>query len=501
MLEIAFRPDRTAREPVYRQLEGYLRGLIQAGRLLPGQKLPATRDLAESLGLSRNTVTLAYEGLVAAALAHAHVGQGTFVAARQRPVVLRGGAGGAPEPAPRSLAWEGLLAPQARSIRIPGGAKRARASSSARFDFRAGRVAAEALSEPDLRRAFGRAVARLPEVANAFEPLGLPDLRAEIARGLVARGIVCEARDVAVVNGAQHGLDCVARLLVDAGDTVIVEEPGYFGAVLAFSAHRANLVGVPVDTEGLDTDALARLLRARRAKLVVTTPAVQCPTGVALSEGRRQALLALADEHQVPILEDDYDADLRLAGVARPALKTLDPAGLVLYLGSFSKSLFPGLRLGYLVAPQPLLARLALLRVASDQQSSVVVQAALAELLSSGALERHLRRARREFAERTALLRTALERHLPGARVGQPAGGNGVWVELPRALDLDRLERAAEERGLLFTRGDLFWLAPDGVARLLLSVAQVPRERIEEGVALLAGLADREAGAARKASA
>ena len=335
MLELAFQPAADG-GPLYRQLEAHLRGLIEARRLLPGERLPASRDLAERLELSRNTVNQAYQALVDAGWLRSHVGQGTFVA--------RGGTGepGADAPSERGLAWSGLFSRRARAVVLPRGLAGEAQRGAPRFDFRAGRRDPTALPGPELRRAWSRALGRgLRSLADAHDPRGYEPLREAIARSLAARGIACGAAGVMLVNGAQQAIDLVARLLVDPGDTVVMEQPGYFGAALAFAACEAHVVGVPVDGEGLRTDELARILRTRRVKLLYTTPAVQAPTGVSLSHVRRQHLLELADAYQMPLLEDDYDSELRWGGPLIPALKTADRAGRVIYVGTFSRRCSP----------------------------------------------------------------------------------------------------------------------------------------------------------------
>ena len=261
------------------------------------------------------------------------------------------------------------------------------------------------------------------------------------------------------MQGAQEGLDLVARALLEPGDAVALEDPGWFGARLAFAARGAHLVGVPVDGEGLRTDALARVLRGRRVKLIYATPAVQAPTGVALADERRSELLALAEEHQCAVVEDDYDGELRLGGPASPALARDDAGGRVVTLGTFSKALFPALRVGYLVAPPPVVRRLTALAGAAHFGGSLVVQAALAELLASGALERHVRRLRRLYAERLDAMLAAVAAHLPpGTRCARPAGGTCVWPELPPGTDAAALAAAAREEGIAITPGDAFRL-------------------------------------------
>jgi GntR family transcriptional regulator/MocR family aminotransferase len=500
VLDLAFRPDRGRPEPLYQQLGSYLRGLIAADRLPRGGKLPATRELATALGLSRNTVSQAYDELLAEGILTAHVGQGTFVAPQ---------AGAAPHrahpepPAPRrGFVWSGLFAHRARALALPGGARALYPAGPHRFDFRGGQVAADCLPEDDLRHAFAEALKRhLKDIARLLDPLGWLPLRHEIARYLVGRGIECTAGEVAIVNGAQQAIDLVARVLVDPGDTVVMEQPGYFGAALAFTACQANLVGVGVDGEGLCTDELARVLRARRAKLVYATPAAQSPTGAVLSDDRRRALLALADEHQVPVLEDDYDSELRYEGAVVAPLKCADRAGQVIYAATFSKVLFPGLRVGYVVAAPPLLEKLALARWNTDVTTSAPVQAALAILLARGGLERHLRRVRRLYAARLTATLEALGRSMPaGTTWTRPRGGHMVWVTLPRGTDDDGVYRDALRAGVAYTPGELFHMDGRGRQHLALAFANLAPASIAEGVAILGGLVRRHQARAERRS-
>ena len=465
MLDLAFRADPDAPEPLYEQLGGYVRGLIETGRLAPGQKLPATRELARALGLGRNTVNLAYDGLVESGLVTAHVGQGTFVA------IPSTGAASEPSSArSRGFVWESLFSKRGHLRLLPG--RTPEPAEGVRFDLRAGRVEAGALPLDVLRRAAARAVRELPTLANRMEPGGSRALRAEVARSLVARGIACAADDVLVVHGAQQALDLVARTLLDPGDAVVVEQPGYFGAPLAFGASQATLVGVGVDGEGLRADELERILRARRVKLVYSTPAVQCPTGVVMSEARRAELLELADASQTPVLEDDYDCQLRLGAKTPPALKAMDAAGQVIYVGTFSKALFPGVRLGYVVAAPALRRRLKLAQLVSDFGCSKLDEALLLDLMRSGALQRHVRRMRRVYGERLDALAGTLRAELPEEVVlSRPAGGTSLWLSLPEAVDAAQVHTRAAEVGIAYTRGEEFFLDERGERHLYLSFA------------------------------
>ncbi len=493
MLEFSFQPDRTRREPVYRQLEGYLRELVESRRLAAGERLPASRELAAALGLSRNTVNQAYQALVDDGLLASHVGQGTFVQRQPGPALRPVG------PAARGFAWAGLFARRTAAVALPPAILAAGRMPNPPFDFRPGHVDLATIPKTELRRAMSKATEQVEMLATCQDPRGWFPLREQIARALVGRGIRCGPDDVAVVSGAQQALDLTARVLLDPGDTVVMEQPGYFGAALAFGASEAHLVGVGVDEHGLRTDELARILRARRVKLVYTTPAVQSPTGVVLSDERRRALLDLADEYQVPVVEDDYDSELRYGTPPTPALKTQDEAGQVIYAGTFSKALFAGIRVGYVVAAQPFLLQLMATRLAADFRTDLLAQAAMAELLESGGLERHVRRVRRLYSARRAAMLDALRAHMPeGTHVTEPAGGNTVWVRLPSGIDGAAFHAAALAAGIEYGRGDLFRLDGASIDHAHLSFAQMGPRKIQEGVARLADLARSELRRARE---
>jgi len=492
VLELPFEPDRAAPEPLYRQLAEHLRRLIASGRLRAGEKLPATRELSSALSIGRNTASQAYQRLIDEGVLLAHVGQGTFVAsrgaARRGSAAPQGELPAEPE-TPRAFAWDTLYSRSATQALPPVFVRGD--PGPVRFDFRAGRVDERAIPSAELRRAFGQVLRATgeeegPSLANFGDPFGWPALREQIARLLVARGLVCDAEDVLVTAGAQQALDLLARVLVDPGDRVAVEAPGYAFAAMAFRNAGARLVALSLDHEGLRTDELARTLRTHRLKFVYTTPAAQLPTGVVMSEARRCALLELADETQTPIIEDDYDSEFRYGERAVPALKTRDAAGQVIYVGTFSKAVFPGLRLGYLVAAKPLRARLALAQVQSSFGVGQLVQAAMAEMMATGAFERHVRRLRHHYAKRRAVLLDALPHAMPeGVAWSEPAGGLNVHLRLPRGVGCAQLEGEARRRDVLFQPGTSFFLDGRGDDQLALSFANQSPEAIHEGVGLL----------------
>lgn len=501
MLEFGLAPHRDDSRPVYRQLADGIKALIVGGKLSPGVKLPASRELAVTAGVHRNTATRAYRELASQGYVTAHVGQGTFVAldaVRPSSSVVR-----APSEA-GGVVWSSLLArgvrdlPASAGFRPPSSPPR----SSVRYSFQGGLGANDLLPAGELRRAFSEAVTtRLPEVAGTLEPRGYLPLRQALARYLVGRGVVCDAGDVLVVNGSQQALDLMARLLVDEGDTVAIEDPGYFGARIAFAGRGASLVGIAVDGEGLRTGDLARVLRRRRLKLIHVTPASQCPTGGAMSPARREELLTLAAEYDTPVLEDDYGAELRFEGPVVVPLKALDPTGLVVYVGTFSKVLFPGLRLGFLVAPQPLMDKLVLSKWVADFQTNVVAQAAMAELLGSGSLERHLRRVREACGRRLRAMLTALEDGMPeGVSWTRPKQGQAVWLRLPEGVDAAALREDAARAGVVYSPGEAFYLDGAHHSGLALSFASLDERAIHQGISLLGRLVGRQVARGSRAA-
>ncbi len=497
MIDLAIPLERADPRPLRRQLADYVRSLIGSGRLVAGEKLPASRDLAAALGIGRNTVAQAYQCLVDEGVLFAHVGQGTFVAAVERRDL---GCGADGSEGVRPFAWEGLFSSAARN-RLPE-ALLAEAGGSPRFDFRPGRVAADHLPLGALRRTFMKALKSDPRRLSSVDgALGVHALREQIARLLVSRGIECAPDDVLVTQGAQQGLDLVCRALIDPGDAVAVEQPGYMGAWIGFRAAGARLISIPVDSEGMRMDVLARELRTRRIKLVYTTPAAQLPTGAVLSDPRRRSLLDLADATQTPILEDDYDSEFRFGDPAPPALKTLDRAGQVVYVGTFSKAVMPGLRLGYVVAARPLLEKLAVGRFSATLGADVVTQFAMAELLSSGALERHVRGLRRLAKERRSALLEALAESMPGDVCWTtPSGGLSVWLGLPERIDLTGFHAATRAAGIAYGRGESCFFDGRGSDHLMLCFATQDPKRLRAGVKSLAREIERRCRARRKAS-
>lgn len=450
-----------------RELYQQLRLAILDGRLPAGAALPASRELAARLAISRNTVLGAYQRLAAEGFLRAQVGSGTFVA--------EGAAAGAPRRAPvhsplvAAAGWRAL-------------AQEPRPPAAARYDFRLGAPDPALFPWAAWRGALacqlrGR---RLDDGLGA--PAGEPTLRRAVARHLsVSRGVRAGADDVVITSGAQQAFDLVARVLLAPGTCAAVEDPGYPPARHALAAAGARVVPVPVDAEGLVVDALPDA-----ARLVYVTPSHQFPLGVPMSLARRQALLAWAERRGAAILEDDYDSELRLDGRPLEPLQSLDRAGRVLYVGTFSKVLSPSLRLGFLIAPTALVPALAAARAVSDGFGAVAPQRALAALIDDGELARHVRRLIARYRERRDLLASAMERHLGGRAQRWPASaGLHLAASLRGRVRLDDALARARQAGVAVESLERYYLGRSS-PMLALGYGLIQPADLDEGVRRLA---------------
>jgi GntR family transcriptional regulator/MocR family aminotransferase len=457
---------------LYRQLVRALKTSMATGRLPKGTRLPASRDLAVSLGLSRATVVAAYEQLRTEGLITGRVGAGSFVSAPStatlpvRPTLPR-----------TTVDPQSAFSRRARQVHdhgnIPG-----KRRPGAVLDFQYG----FATVNPSLARQWAREIARAAhDLPLSYPPSqGMPALRQAIATHIGrTRGVVCEADDVLVVGGVQQAMALVSRVLLDPGDAVVMEEPAYFGARRVLQMHGANLRCVPVDQDGLCVSRLP----AETAKLVCVTPSHQFPTGAVMSLPRRQALIDYAERHQSWICEDDYDGEFRQEEGALLSLQSLDRSGRVVYVGSFSKTLFPAARLGYVVMPRALREDFIAAKWATDAGCPPMEQLALASFIAQGGYDRHLRQITRRLSERRKLLQDTLAAEL-GDQVEVLRARTGmhlmVWL---RGLDLAQGE-ALVTQGLraglgLHTVAPCYVDPPDRAGFLLGFGTLSPRELVD----------------------
>jgi GntR family transcriptional regulator/MocR family aminotransferase len=474
--------DRAGRLPMHRQLSQRLREAILAGQFPPGTRLPSTRTLATELGVSRTTALAAYEQLRDEGYLDGRVGAGTTVADLTGPP---------PAPPPSPTRVPGAPALSARGTAVAASRWRLRpATGSGRERPRAfplGMPALDAFPRQLWTRVLTRRARRsLGDLLGYQDPAGYRPLREAIAAYLgLARGVRCRPDQVLVVSGAQAGIDLAARLLLDPGDPAWVEDPGYYGARGALTAAGARLVPVPVDADGLDLGAARR--RRPDARLAYVTPSHQFPVGATMSLGRRLELLAWAESAGGYVLEDDYDSEYRYVGRPLPALQGLDQAGRVVYVGSFSKVLFPSLRVGYLVVPDGLVDAFTAAQRFGEVHVPALEQAALADFIADGHLGRHVRRMRALYAVRGRALIRAIRRQAPDAlEVRSAHAGLHLVAWLPPGAD----DRAAAERAAA-AGVEAQALSDHALERperggLLLGYAAVPEPEIDRATVRLA---------------
>ena len=472
-----FHPDQTRQHAVFERL----RQGILAGTLPAGARLPPTRALATELGVARQTVVLAYERLGAEGYVRARTGSGTFVAADLPDA--------APSPAPPpQTAAQALSARGASLAAIP-------ASAAAR-DAGLGLLFAGGLPAPDLfpAAAWARCAARVMqplagELASYPPPQGLRILREEIAAHLAAtRGLVADPDSIVVTAGTQQALRTAADLLLDEGDSVWVEDPGYIAGRGALLAAGAVPVPVPSGTEGMDVGAGIRL--APRARLALVAPSHATPLGGALPIGQRLALLDWAGRANAWVLEDDCDSEFRWEGRPLPPLATLDTAGRVIYCGTFSKTLAPALRLGFAVVPPPLVSPFVRLRTLSDRGSDAFTQATLAEFMRQGLLAPHIRRMRTEYAKRRAAVLAAMAQHVTRAEAVAVPGGLHMVARLPDGSDEAASVQACRAAGLSVAPLRAYFSGVPRISGLVMGFATTP-------VSMVADCARRMEGALR----
>lgn len=469
------------RGPLHAQLTRALKTALAGGRFGEGSRLPPTRALAREIGVSRNTVLTAYEQLRAEGFMAARVGSGSYVAA---PLQVEAANDPPPIVAPPQTAY----ARRAREAQIPRLLRR-KPPASMRYSFQYGLP----LINPALTTAWARELAHAAAYTppDYPDPHGLPALRETICDYLARRrGVQATPDDVLVVGGTQQAVSLAARVLLEPGDLAVVEEPQYFSLRNVLQIHGARLHGADCDADGVRLDRMPE----ESPRLICVTPSHQFPSGAVMSLPRRLGLLGYARRHDTWILEDDYDGEFRYDTQPLAALRSLDRDGRVLYVGTFSKTLFPSLRLGYLVMPPALRTDLVTAKWAQDFGSSAIEQAALARFMATGGFERHLRRSTRTLQERRTALLEGL-RDVGGDRLEIADSHAGmhlvVWLRgLPDAA-LDAIIAHGETLGLGLHTIRPHYLHRPARAGLLMGYCGLSPAQIREAMPLFAQVLDR----------
>src|ERR1700687_3231751 len=491
MLPLHLQPQ--SHVPLYIQLRDQLRALVHAGDLRPGDRIPASRELAGMLGVHRTTVANAYAELESEGLIQGHVGRGTFLKGNGNglkitppaPPVLTAGNG---------IRWELLFADER------GEEVLSRLTASApenALSFVLARPAQEFFPIEDLQTCVNAVLRReATDILNLGPSDGYAPLKEALLELLQHDGIPARDENLLITDGCQQSLDLISKAFVRPGDSVILENPAYPGAVAIFGGTRARCLGVPVRTHaepgvslGLDLEALEATLAANRVKLIVLTPDFQNPTGTSMPLASRRKVLELASRHQVPVVEDHIYARLHAREDRLPSLKQLDRSNIVIHIDSFAKVAFPGLRVGWIVAPGAAIERLRIVKQITDLHTDQLAQATLAEFLRRGLFAKHLVRMRKVYAARLDAADQALHKFMPPeVRWNRPEGGMCLWVELPPGYDASELLIHARERGVLFAPGRYFYVQSPMPNTLRLGFAALNEKQIAHGIGILAEL-------------
>jgi len=488
MIPVQLQPE--SHVPLYIQLRDQLRALVNTGGLRPGDRIPASRELAVQLGVHRTTVANAYAELEAEGLIRGHMGRGTFIlhedgAGKPHAVTLPAAPNG-------NLRWESMFADERGEESL---SRLMQTVPRGSISFLLARPATEFFPVEELRnctntvwRKEGTAVLQFGS-SDGYAPL-----KHVLVSLLKAEGYEVADENLLITDGCQQALDLLCKAFLRPGDTVLIENPTYSGTLAILAGARVRILGAPVRAEsgpgtipGVDVSAIEAVLMQNRVKMIILTPDFHNPTGTTLPIAERRRLLEIAARFQVPVVEDHIYARLRARGERVPSLKQLDRSNLVIQIDSFSKIAFPGLRVGWIVAPGNVIERLRLVKQSTDLHTGQLPQAILAEYMRRGLLKRHLERTRKVYGARLCALEQALERHMPhGTKWTRPDGGMCVWVELPPGFDASELLIHVRERGVVFSPGRYFYLQNPLPNTLRLGFSDVNEREIARGIATLA---------------
>lgn len=475
LLELDWKPNKFADLPMYRQIAEYIKEKIANGEWSVGSKIPTQRALAQAFQVNRSTISLALEELMAEGLLESKIGSGTRVVNNTWSLLAA-----TPPPDWNTYVKAGIY--QANSPII---------QEINRSEFNpqvtrlgTGEISPELFPREMMRQVMGKLSERISSLGYE-EPKGLLFLRQEISQYLKTIGIEASPACILIVSGALQALHLISLGLLKPKDLIFLEKPSYLYSLHVFQSMGMRMYGLPLDQEGLAVKKLSCYQQQKKGSLLYTIPSFHNPTGVVMSQERRQDLLQVCESSRLPIIEDDVYRELWLDSPPPPPLKALDQSGLVLYLGSMSKSLSPGLRIGWLVGPEPVIERLADLKMQTDYGSSSLSQWAAAEWLASGLYQKHLKKIRQDLAIRRQVTLEALERNFSDlASWNVPPGGFYVWLKINHPVSMLELFKKALAKGILLNPGNIYDRLSNQYLRLSYSYASLTE--LSEGLANLA---------------
>jgi DNA-binding transcriptional MocR family regulator len=483
--------ERDHPPPVYQQIIGQIKKLIDQGSLEPGSRLPPSRSLAEKLGVNRSTIYLAYAELQALGYLQSRPGSYNIVLQRMREVAY--------DPDRQSLIrWEKACSEEAgliyktflgyapEKISRPG-------SGSSIFDLASLGLDPGLYPLDDFRRC-----ARHVLLNSGFEPLeygshkGYPPLCEYIAKRLRLHGISVSDQEILITNGAQQAIDLIARLLGGPGRKVAIETPSYANAIPLLRFNRLQVVGIPMKSDGLDLAALERALRQETIAFVYTMPNFQNPTGITTSHQHREKLLSLCTRCKVPIVEDGFEEDMKYYGQVALPIKSIDEHNIVIYLGTFSKALFPGLRTGWITGDKELIGRILAIKRFCDLTSNNLSQVIIHRFCTLGYYDKHLKKIHRLFRQRMLVVLKAMKNCFPpSVSWTRPMGGYTIWVRMPKKISRQRLTEITAQFGVGVSPGEFYFPQRLPCEYFRINIARVPQDKILEAVKRLGKALDR----------
>ncbi len=478
--------DEHSLEPIYRQIVAQIRDKIAGRVLLPGEKLPSTRRLADQLAIHRSTVATAYQELWA--LGFVDLGPGSCPRVRDRMQIAT-----AADRGEKGLVdWQTIASPASdtiwqtyRRLDPPG-----RESTPALINFASMNMDSRLFPLESFRACLDRAVKNHGDTLLGYGArAGFRPLREYIARRLQSHGISVTADEILITNGSQQGIDLVFRMIAAPGKTVAIESPTYDYVLPLLRFYGLRPVEIPVRQGGMDLDALAAALAKERPVLVYTMPTFQNPTGISTGQAHRERLLSLCEQHRIPILEDGFEEEMKYSGRVVLPVKSMDKRQLVIYCGTYSKVLFPGVRIGWLAAEKECVERLVAIHRFSELAPSMILQAAIHEFCQSGHYDRHIGRMHRAYRKRMQTAVRALHRHIDPAWAEwtAPSGGFLIWLKLkPVPHPPSDWKALLAAHGVEATTGGSFFYGETPDTYLRLSISPLNEAEITAGVQRLA---------------
>ncbi len=474
--------DRNSPIPVYKQIRDQIQEMILSGVLQPGFRLPPERKLAEQLRVNRSTVLNAYRDLRADAFVNSHTGQGTVVASPALEIAEKSSI--KPDPLP----WRQYFSTSAARMQEPLVSNILKdANRSDVISFAAGFSGNSADPVDELLTTQNRLLKDYGSILLQYSATeGHYPLRESLCHVMENRGAMVSPEEVMVLSGSQQGIDIATRIFVDPGDIIVVEEPTFFGALQIFQSAGARMIDVPVDQNGMIVDLLEPLLQRYKPKFIYTVPTFQNPSGTVLSLERRRRLLELAYQYRVPIIEDDPYGELRYDGKSIPTLKALDQYGYVIYLGTFSKIMFPGLRIGWVAATLPVIRQYTLMKQMADLHTNSLGQWIMDDLIRRGVFAKRIATLKKENCKCRDIMAHALKEYgHPELEWAIPEGGLYFWCRLPENVNPTSLVAKANDKHVVFVPGNIFYSQNGGQNYIRLSFASIAPDKIGPGIQAL----------------